>query len=129
MKRIALALAIFVSLMLPATSHAEWIEVVKTKGGHTFYIDTKIRKHGGHIYYWELINYLKPTKYGDLSSKNYIEGDCGTFRYRNLQASYHTQPMGRGAPSSGGSLDNPWEYLAPGSVGAATLEKACKMAD
>ena len=128
MKRIALALAVFVSLMIPTISHAEWMEI-GTVRGNTFFVDSKVRKHDGHIYFWELIDYLRPFKDGVLSVKTYIEGDCGRFRVRYLQGSFHKQPMGRGAPSSGGQLDNTWEYSPPGSARAAVLAKACKLAD
>ena len=131
MKRIALFLAVFVSLMIPSKpSFAEWIEI-GTAGERTIYIDTKIRKHGGHIFYWELIDFLRPNKQGTLSQKIYREADCGKFKSRRLQASFHTEPMGRGPYQFGGGSvpDDPWNYPSPGSVGAGILEDACKMAN
>jgi hypothetical protein len=128
MKRIALALAVFVSLMIPSKpSFAEWFKVVHG-GGYTTYIDTKIRKHDGHIYYWHLSDYLKPNKYGDLSVKTYNEADCGKFRGRRLQYIFYAQPMGEGNGDSHKPEDQSWIYPSPGTVGAIALEAACKMA-
>jgi hypothetical protein len=129
MKQIALALTVFLSLMTPSTSHAGWVKVTEGVRGDIYYIDTKIRKHDGLIYYWRLDDYLKPDKTGVLSAKVYYEGDCRKFRHRRLQDSYHTQPMGRGSSKygAGAVLDDPWGTPFPGSVGV--LEKACEMAN
>jgi hypothetical protein len=130
MRQSVLALAVFVFLMIPATSHAEWVKV-GSSGGNTYYVDSKIRKHGGLIYYWELIDYPKPNKHGDLSGKTYIEADCGKFRFRYLQFFAHTQPMGRGAPSGGSGpvKDDPWRYPSPGKPGAGVQKIVCDMAN
>ena len=130
MKRVALALAVFVSLMLPSTSHAEWWKVGENTSGRAFYIDTKIRQHNGLIYFWELMDYIKPDKHGDLSAKVYSEADCEKFRRRMLQDSYHTEPMGRGSSSAGGPVpDDPWRTPFPRSIAETVLETACKMAN
>jgi hypothetical protein len=125
-----IALAVFVSLMIPSKpSFAEWFKVVaKSADGHTTYIDTKIRKHDGHIYYWHLIDYLKPFKTGTLSVKIYNEADCGKFRDRQLQYIFYAQPMGEGNGDSQKPEDQSWIYPSPGTVGAIALEAACKMA-
>ena len=131
MKRISLALAIFVSLMIPSKpSFAEWMRAASSKG-NVFYVDTKIRKHDGHIYFWELADYLKPSKTGVLSSKTYSEADCEKFRRRRLQDSYHTEPMGRGSSKWGGGPvpDDPWSTPSLGSVSEGVLEKACELAN
>jgi hypothetical protein len=115
--------------MIPSkASFAEWFKVAESVDGDTFYIDTKIRKHDGHIYYWDLSDYLKPSKNGVISAKTYYEADCGRFRSRQLQASYHPEPMGKGAPSSTG-IDESWYYPSPRTIGADILEAACALAD
>ena len=133
MRQSVLALAVFVSLMIPAKpSFAEWIEIVGNIEGTTFYIDTKIRNHDGYIYYWELVDRLKPhKKWGYLSYKNYNEADCVRFKYRELLQSFHNQPMGRGEPSSGSGpiMESIWGWRQPsGSPFEDILEKACDMA-
>ena len=69
MKRSVLALTLLVSFLFPTIGFAEWVKVSETDRGDTYYINTKIRKHDGHIYFWRLADYLKLNKYGDLSSK------------------------------------------------------------
>ena len=124
-----IALAVFVSLMIPSKpSFAEWFKVTESVIGDTAYIDTKIRKHDGHIYYWHLIDYLKPFKTGTLSVKIYNEADCGKFRDRQLQYIFYAQPMGEGNGDSHKPEDQSWIYPSPGTVGAIALEAACKMA-
>ena len=40
---------------------------------------------------------IKPTSFGDLSTKRLYEVDCNIpHRERSVAATYHTQPMGRG---------------------------------
>jgi len=55
----------------------------------------KIRKHDGYVYYWTLIDYLKPEQ-GILSAKVYYQGDCKQFRFKGLSFSCHKEPMGGG---------------------------------
>ena len=130
MKRIALALAVFVYLMIPSKpSFAEWVKVAEDADGDTFYIDSKIRKHDGHIYFWHLSDYLKPIGQGFLSVKIYNEADCGKFRDRQLQYIFYAQPMGEGNGDSHKPEDQSWIYPSPGTVGAAILKAACALAN
>ena len=95
-------------------------------GGNIIYVDfERIRKHDGFVYYWSLIDYLKP-RLGDLSAKTYWQGDCKLFRYKRMTASYHTQPMGEGTPSSSGALKNQkWKYPPPDSAVEIMLKQVC----
>ena len=64
---------LFSTLMFSTPSYAEWTKVGSNVEGDVFYVDfDRIRKHEGYVYFWELIDYLKPTKFGDLSNKNYL---------------------------------------------------------
>ena len=126
-KLIAIATLLF-TVLLSAPSYAEWTKVgIQKRWGTTFYVDfERIRKHGGYVYWWELGDYLKPTKYGDLSSKIYAQGDCKLFRFKWLDASYHTQPMGEGQPSETGvSKNQQWDYPAPNTSGETILKSVC----
>ena len=86
----------------------------------------RIRKNDGYVYFWVLSDYLKPTKYGDLSSKVYYEGDCKLFKMKRLSSTYHTQPMGEGTPST---IDNKqiydWIYPSPNSGYENILKNVC----
>ena len=132
MKRIALVLAVFVSLMLPSTPcFAEWFKVTESVTGVTTYIDTKIRKHDGHIYYWFLEDHLKTQNCSicEGSAKTYYEADCGKFKYRWLKYLTYEQPMGEGRPSYRSHNDKlEWQYPVPDTPKAVLLEAACDRA-
>jgi hypothetical protein len=105
--------------------------VSESVNGNTYYVDfERIRKHGGHAYFWYLTDYLKPTPSGALSDKTYIEGDCNKFRYKWLSVSFHKEPMGRG---TGVSLTLPekykdWVYPPPNTVLETVLKSVCAYA-
>ena len=100
------------------------IENVKAS---TFYVDfERIRKHDGYVYYWLLSDYLKPTKYRDLSGKQYYQGDCKLFRYKVMSDYYYTKPMGAGTPSETSNVpDKHWNYPSPNSASEAILKRVC----
>ena len=77
--------------------------------GRTFYVDfERIRKHGGYVYYWYLRDFLKPEKWGDMSSKLYNQGDCKLFRYKYLSYFFHKEPMGGGVGNLLNEVDKNW---------------------
>ena len=128
MKKLTLIFTLLVStVMFSSPSYSEWTKVSENLYGDTYYVDfERIRKHGGYVYSWYLNNYLKPTQYGDLSSKIYHQVDCKLFRLKVLSDSYYTQPMGQGTPSS--SSNNPdkeWNYPSPNSVDERILKQVC----
>jgi hypothetical protein len=48
--------------------------------GMTFFVDfERIRRHGGYVYWYDLIDLLKPDKDGDTSYKGYRQGDYKLF--------------------------------------------------
>ncbi|MBT6325949.1 MAG: hypothetical protein HOJ35_08265 [Bdellovibrionales bacterium] len=69
---------------------------------------------------------MKPTQYGDLSGKVYMQGDCKLFRYKILSSTYYTQPMARGTYSAtGNNPEKEWTYIAPNSVAEVPIKIAC----
>ena len=118
---------LFTSVFFSSPSYAGWTKLGENVDGDTYYIDYEsIRKHDGFVYFWRLSDYLKPTKYGDLSSKVYRQVDCKLFRFKVLSDSYHTQPMGMGTPStSSNKPDKEWEYPFPASANHFTLKSIC----
>jgi len=60
MKKITLLLTTLVfslTMMFASTSYAEWTEVSEGVDGDTYYVDfERIRKHGGYVYFWYLID-------------------------------------------------------------------------
>ena len=94
--------------------------------GTAIYVDfERIRKHGGYVYYWDLTNYLKPTKTGRLSAKAYNQGDCKLFRFKVLSYVFHNQPLGRDIGYSHSPKNPEWEYPSPDSAGETILKSVC----
>ena len=115
MKTLLTIFTLVFTVMFSSTSFGEWTKVSKNVDGTTFYVDfERIRKHGGYVYWWDLSDYLKPTQ-GDLSGKNYNQGDCKLFRYKTLSFSSHKEPMGGGTGKSFTYNDNDWKYPTPNS--------------
>ena len=128
MKSLLTILTLVFAMVFSSTSYAEWTKSVESKQGNTFYVDfERIRKHDGYVYFWSLTDYLKPDKFGDFSSIVYLQGDCNTFQIKYLSDSYHTEPMGRGTPSSSSNEpDKEWSSVSPNSVNEFILEQVCK---
>ena len=126
MRKLAILFILLVStVMFSSPSYAEWTKVSSSRGGaNIFYVDfERIRKHGGYVYFWYLLDLLKPFK-GALSSKLYAQGDCKLFRFKNLSSSLHKEPMGGGT----GEIHNPknpeWDYPPPNSPIETILKKS-----
>ena len=117
----------FIALLMFSTpSFANWVKVASTANNDDFYVDfERIRKNDGYVYYWVLLDYLKPDKWGDLSVKVYSQGDCESFKYKELSSSYHTYPMGLGEPSTLAKPSPQWKYPPPNSSVEIILDKVC----
>jgi hypothetical protein len=129
MKKLILIL-LFSTVMFSSSSYAEWTKVGETaSSGDSYYVElSTVKKNSGYIYYWELLDRLKPTKFGDLSTKRLYEVDCNIPRkQRTLAATYHTQPMGRGTPSTTDNITRDWTYNPPGSVGEFVTNTVCSL--
>jgi len=126
MKTLLILSTLIFSVMFSSTSFAEWKNVSENVMG-TFYLDfERIRKHGGYVYYWVLIDYLKPNSFGDFSSKSYNQGDCKLIRLKYLSDSYYKEQMGRGTLSfSSNTPDKEWRYPPPNSVDENFLKSVC----
>ena len=127
MKSITIFIALTFSAMFSSSSYADWKAMDETVNGDILYVDfERIRKHGGFIYYWRLSDYLKPTKYGDLSSKVYHQGDCKLFRFKYLSDSYYKGQMGTGDITGGSNKpDKEWRYPSPNSTSETVLTQVC----
>jgi len=112
---------------MSSVAYAEWTMVTKNVNGNTFYVDLdRIRKHDGKVYFWHLLDYSKPTKTGVLSSKVYLEAECGRFRFRILNDTYYNGPMASGTVNSSNyTPDENWIYPPPNSPFEDVLKTAC----
>lgn len=127
MKKLLLTfILLFSTLMISTPSYAEWTKVSESVDGDTFYVDfDRIKKHGGYVYYWDLTDYLKPSKHGDLSVKVYYQGDCKAFRYKRLSYSFHKEPMGEGTGDVLEHVEKGWKYPPPESSIEEILKQVC----
>ena len=129
MKKLLLIFTLlFSTLVFSSPSYAGWTKVGENENGDIFYVDLdRIRKHDGYVYAWDLSNYLKPTKQGNLSVKIYKQHDCKLVRFKHLSFSFHKQPRGRGS----GDVMKPvkevqgWQYPAPNNVSESILKSIC----
>ena len=126
MKTLLTILTLVFTVMFSSTSFADWTKVSENVDGDTYYVDfERIRKHGGYVYWWELNDYLKPSKYGDLSGKTYKQGDCKLFRYKYLSFSHHKESMGKDSGDSNSPKNPEWVYPPPKSVSETLLKTVC----
>ena len=113
------------TVMFSSPSYAEWKKVSEGVSGNTFYVDLeRIRKNDGYVYWWDLVDLLKPTSNGFLSGKAYKQGDCKLFRYKYLSFSFHNEPMGGGTSHKENTPED-WQYPSPDSSGEIILKQVC----
>ena len=74
------------------------------------------------------MDYLKPDELGDLSSKNYHQGDCKLMGLKFLSSSRHKEPMGMGTGETDNKPDKEWSYPPPNSPIETTLKSVCRYA-
>ena len=108
-------------------SFAKWTNIVSSVDGVEFFVDLDtIKKNNGLVYYWDLMNYPKPTKFGDLSNKRFFELQCDVpLKLRQLSATYYTGAMGKGKISTVSNRRNDWIYPGPGSSQEAVANFVC----
>ena len=117
-------------IMISFNSYGEWIKVDDTVNADTAYIDySKIKKHNGFIYVWELLDNLKPSEWGDLSTEIYIQTECATLKSKYLTYNFYKQPMGIGDAENSTPDDPKWFYPSPNGAVELVLESACDFAN
>jgi hypothetical protein len=117
MKKLIILLVIIFSFLFSTTSWGDWNYVVKNMKGSKFYYDKdRIRKSGKFIYFWDLDDYIRPTKWGVLSTIRYTELDCSIFRYKVLKFQSYNKSMGEGNPTDDWTPPDEWRYPKPNSV-------------
>jgi len=114
------------SIFISFNSYSEWMKIGENVNGTVLYIDRdKIKEHNDYVYFWRLLDYLKPTKLGDISSKVYIQADCGVNRYKHLSFIFYKQQMGEGEGEQQNPVNTEWQYPPPGSGSESLLDYAC----
>ena len=108
--------------------NAKWEKVTQGLNGQDFYIDTeKIQESENYVYFWQLINYLQPDEYGDLSARIFIEADCKNFSFRWLYLAYHKEAMAadNAKVAQASKIVSNWQNPYIKSTSKAVLEHAC----
>ena len=113
------------TVMFSSNSFADWTKVDESEIGNHYVDFNKIKKQDGFVYFWTLLDLLKPDPDGDLSYKNYKQGDCELFRFKSLSFSFHTEPMGGGTGETGNPKSPEWNYPSPNSGDKKTLTLIC----
>ena len=125
MKKITLLLVIIFTFLFSNTSWGDWSYVTESVLGKFYYDKDRVRKSGKYIYFWTLIDYLKPEK-GSLSLTSYTELDCSIFRFKNLKLQTYKYSMGVGEMIGDYTPPNEWKYPQPDSVGETLYNKICE---
>ena len=125
MKSLLTITTLVFTLMFSSTSFADWTKVDESEIGNHYVDFDKIRKQDGFVYFWTLFDLLKPDPDGDLSYKNYKQGDCKLFRFKSLSFSFHKEPMGGGTGYVQEPVKKGWKYPSPDSVNEIILKDVC----
>jgi len=107
-------------------SDSKW-QYYATDDESRFYVDiNKVRKHGGHVYFWGLVDYKKPEDgTGVLSQKMFYEVNCKLFKWRVLVQKYYRTQMGEGTSHNSYEESTNWFYAAPGDEMEPLISSVC----
>ena len=124
-------LILLFSILISINSYGEWIVVTRNITlGDIYYVDIDtIKESGGYVYWYEMTDYFKRDKFGDMSAIIYLEGDCGVNRSRLLSGIFYQQPMGISESSRETGKDPEWDYTFPGQINAHLLDYVCDYVD
>ena len=127
MKKITILLFIIFTFLFSTTSWGDWNYVTESEDGDKVYYDKdRVRKSEKYIYLWMLVDYLKPTKDGDVSVTTYTELDCSIFRYKGLKFLRYKNSMGEGIPTSDFTPPDEWLSPQPDTVIESMYKKICE---
>ena len=102
-----------------------WKKIGSNIDGDVSYVDlSSIKKVGNNIFYFNLMDYIKPTNQGDLSAKNYFEVNCLDLSYRYIKDFYYKEPMGNGEHQVFDEIGD-WKNNDKGSIGEDARKFAC----
>jgi hypothetical protein len=127
MKKITLLLIIIFTFLFSTTSWGDWSYVSENMNGRKFYYDKdRVRKNGKYLYFWMMIDYIKPTSFGDLSHTKYVQLDCSIFRFKDLKITSYENSKGEGKIIMDFTPKDEWEYPYPDSSLEVLFNKICE---
>jgi hypothetical protein len=112
-------------MMLAGSAWAEWMRIGATDSENFFYDPTTIRKDGNIRRVWELRDFGKRNKDGEMSLRARVEYDCKQESYRVLGLSTHSEPMAEGKALYAENRDNIWKVIPPASASEAMFKIVC----
>ena len=108
-----------------SASSAKWERIFENATA-TLYLDfRRIEKKDHFVYFWSLVDYVKPTEQGHLSSAVYSKGDCKLFRVQRLSYTHYKAPMGRDGGQISKLKKREWRNPAPVSLLEVKLKSVC----
>lgn len=113
-----------------SSAMAEWVKVTSssfgTSGDITAYADPVIvPKYSDKVKMWEMHDFKRSAS-SNTSSKKRVEYDCKKGQARQLQATYYSDGMGKGAVIMSVSAPGPWEPVLPDTLSKKMWKFACK---
>ena len=119
---------VFIILILFSTNafaDYKWKRIGKNVDGDVNYVDLlSIKRVGNNVFFFRLMDYIKPTEYGDLSSKIYFEVNCLDLSFRYIKDFYYQEPMGNGKYTVNDKTGE-WKENIKDSIGEAAREFVC----
>ena len=129
MKNLSLLfLLIFLKAIVILHAQEHWQKITTARNGYVFYINIlNIEESAKRVYFWQLIDYINPDEYGDMSAKIYIESDCINLRYKWISFSYHKESMAKDITVQKKPTEylSRWQIASPHSTSKAIMDYVC----
>ena len=124
-----LFIALF-SFSIHAFSEWEFV-TINEDASALFWVDIdNIRERDGYTFFWQLINYEKPSKMpsGEYYQSGiiYKQADCKLFKVKDLQTSVYPKIHGMGKKIMEFQNDSDWKYPVPNTVMHIILNRICE---
>jgi len=122
------ALLVTLLAVVSSSAAAEWVRVGSNTTGTMYADPTTIRRAGGRVKMWNLVDFKTlQTDGGDsyLAKKELDEYDCEEEQWRLLYVSRHSENMGGGQVTYSSSSPIDWRPVPPGSGAAILWKIAC----
>ena len=126
MKTLLLILSL---ILFSNTSFAEWKSVSFSNDAITYVDTARIKKRGGFVYFWELVDVVDTKKITLFKSfRAYNKADCFDLSYTALQTEYFKTHMAKGTSFQSAGQQKK-KYATPNSVMERAINYVCKVAN
>ena len=127
--RVVLHVIVYFLVSFPC--YSKWEKVNENKIFTEYFELDTVKKIDDIIYIWSLIDYKKPQKNGNLSTKYYSIYDCNEMKYKVLSIIEYKTNMGRGRNFrymkniTNESSDTSWVYPSIDSEDYIKINSIC----